>query len=94
MLTAVRPIRGDRLSQNDTETYGTAEIDHRGRLTIPKPLREEMNLEAGTEFDVIREWSDSARATAPRVGTVTHGGECDEGVFHNAGEALFRGDDS
>lgn len=43
------------MSQNEAETYGTAEIDDRGRLRIPKPLHEEMNLEAGTEFDVIRE---------------------------------------
>ncbi len=83
------------MSQNEAKTYGTAEINGRGRLTIPKPLREEMNLDAGTEFDVIREGGEIRLVRQlPELETVTRGGEWGDEAFHDAGEALFGGDDS
>ena len=37
-------------SNDDTEgeQYGTTELNDRGRLTIPKPLREDLQLEVRT----------------------------------------------
>lgn len=91
----VRFCRGDRMSQNEKETYGTAEIDHRGRLTIPKPLRDELHLEAGTEFDVFREGGEIRLVRRlPELETVTRGGEWGQEAFHDAGEAMFGEGDS
>ncbi|SEO20077.1 looped-hinge helix DNA binding domain-containing protein, AbrB family [Halogranum amylolyticum] len=42
----------------DEETYGTATLNERGRLTIPKNLRDELKLEGGTIFNIVREGSD------------------------------------
>lgn len=81
------------MSQNDTETYGTAELNDRGRLTIPKPLREELCLEAGTEFEVIREGGEIRLVRRlPELKTLTYDGEWGDEAFRDAGEALF-GDD-
>lgn len=83
------------MSQSDSDSYGTAEINHRGRLTIPKPLREEMNLEAGTEFDVIRDGGEIRLVRRlPELETLTYDGEWGEEAFRDAGEALFGDEDS
>lgn len=72
------------------EQYGTAELNDRGRLTIPKALREDLQLNGGVEFTVIREGGDIHLVRElPELETVTRGGEWGEEAFRDAGEATF-----
>lgn len=81
-------------STADGESYGTVELNDRGRLTIPKPLRDVLRLEAGTEFTVIREGGDVRLVrTLPRLRTLTRGEAWGEEAFRDAGEATFGADD-
>lgn len=77
------------------EEYGEAEINHRGRLTIPKALRDDLQLEDGTTFTVIREGKDIRLVRhLPELETVTSGkadDEWGEEAFLDAGEATFGG---
>lgn len=79
---------------NDDE-YGEAEINQRGRLTIPKELRDELNLEAGTTFTVVREGSDIRLVRQlPDLETASTGRDHDEwgeDAFRDAGDATFGG---
>lgn len=45
-------------TDNNGEEYGGSELDDRGRLTIPKELRDELHLEVGTTFTVVRDGGD------------------------------------
>ena len=78
---------------NGDDEYGEAEINHRGRLTIPKELRDELHLEAGTTFTVIREGSDIRLVRQlPDLETISTGRDRDEwgeDAFRDAGEATF-----
>lgn len=80
---------------DDGESYGEAEIDHRGRLTIPKKLRDELHLEAGTTFTVVREGSDIRLARQlPELETLSSGRsreEWSDDAFRDAGEGTFGG---
>lgn len=79
-------------SSDDEEGYGTTELNDRGRLTIPKSLREELQLEGGTEFKVIREGTDIRLVRSlPELHTLTRGGEWGTEAFEDAGEATFGG---
>lgn len=74
------------------EEYGTAELNHRGRLTIPKQLREELQLEGGTEFVVVREGGDIRLVRKlPELETLSRDDEWGEEAFRDAGEATFGG---
>ncbi|WP_394740888.1 AbrB/MazE/SpoVT family DNA-binding domain-containing protein [Natronococcus roseus] len=74
------------------EEYGTARLNHRGRLTIPKTLRDDLNLEDGTEFRVVREGGDIRLVRElPGLETVTRGEEWGSETFRDAGEATFGG---
>ncbi|SFS10640.1 looped-hinge helix DNA binding domain-containing protein, AbrB family [Halomicrobium zhouii] len=74
------------------DTYGTAEINDRGRLTIPKALREELHLDAGTEFEVVREGGDIRLVRRlPELETLTRDEEWGDEAFRDAGDATFGG---
>lgn len=94
----IRSIRGDPMSSIDDaegEEYGEAEINHRGRLTIPKELRDDLHLEAGTTFRVVREGTDIRLVRElPDLETLSSGKSRDEWgdeAFRDAGEATFGG---
>lgn len=72
--------------------YGTAELNDRGRLTIPKELREDLRLEGGTEFTVVREGGDIRLVRhLPELDTVTRAEKWGEEAFRDAGESTFGG---
>ena len=74
------------------EEYGTARLNQRGRLTIPKELREDLDLEGGTEFRVVRDGGDiRLERELPDLETLTRGDEWGKEAFRDAGEATFRG---
>ncbi len=77
------------------EEYGNAEINDRGRLTIPKELRDDLHIEGGTTFTVIREGSSIRLVRQlPELQTLTAGRSQDEwgeDTFRDAGEATFGG---
>lgn len=74
------------------EEYGTAELNHRGRLTIPKELRDDLQLEGGVEFKVVREGGDIRLVRQlPELETLTRGGEWGDEAFRDAGDATFGG---
>lgn len=81
-------------SPDDSE-YGEAEVNRRGRLTIPKELRDDLRIEAGTTFTVVREGSDIRLVRQlPELETLSSGKsreEWDEDAFRDAGEATFGG---
>lgn len=81
---------------NDTsessEGYGTAALNDRGRLTIPKSLRDDLQLEGGTTFTVVRDGSDIRLVRQlPDLETLTRGGAWGERTFRDAGKATFGG---
>lgn len=95
VTTPVRSSVSDTAQQTDEEnasrdTYGTVELNDRGRLTIPKPLRDDLQLDAGTEFEVVREDGDVRLVRQlPDLETLTRGDEWGPEAFREAGEATF-----
>ncbi|WP_254766159.1 AbrB/MazE/SpoVT family DNA-binding domain-containing protein [Salinilacihabitans rarus] len=81
------------MSETDAdEEYGTAELNDRGRLTIPKALRDDLSLEGGTEFRVVREGGDIRLVRElPELETLTRGDEWGKETFRDAGDATFGG---
>lgn len=74
------------------QEYGTAELNERGRLTIPKDLRDDLQLAGGTEFVVIREGGDIRLVRKlPELETLTRDEEWGEEAFRDAGEGTFGG---
>jgi AbrB family looped-hinge helix DNA binding protein len=77
------------------EEYGEAEINDRGRLTIPKELREDLQLDEGTTFRVVREGNDIRLVRQlPELQTLSSGKSHDEWgdeAFRDAGEGTFGG---
>ena len=74
------------------EQYGTAELNDRGRLTIPKPLREDLHLVCGTEFRIVRVGSDIRLVRElPELWTLTRNGNWGEEAFPDAGQSTFGG---
>lgn len=77
------------------EEYGEAEINDRGRLTIPKELRDELHLDEGTTFTILREGSDIRLVRQlPDLETLSSGKSHDEWgdeTFRDAGESTFGG---
>jgi len=82
-------------ADSSTEEYGEAEINERGRLTIPKELRDELQIEGGTTFTVVREGTDILLVRQlPELETLSSGrprDEWGEDTFRDAGEATFGG---
>ena len=81
-------------SSDDTEgeAYGTAELNDRGRLTIPKPLREDLHLEGGTEFRLVRDGCEILLVRElPELRTLTRDGDWGEEAFPDAGRSTFGG---
>jgi AbrB family looped-hinge helix DNA binding protein len=80
---------------SDGTEYGEAEVNDRGRLTIPKGLREDLRIGAGTTFTVVREGSDIRLVRQlPELETLSSGRspeEWGEDAFRDAGEATFGG---
>ena len=84
------------MSETDTDTdYGEVEVNERGRLTIPKELREELQIEGGTSFTVVRDGGDIRLVRKlPELTTVSSGKSTEEWenkAFRDAGEATFGG---
>lgn len=85
------------MSTNDekaesTEEYGTAQLNERGRLTIPKALRNDLQLNDGTKFTVVREGGDIRLVRQlPELETLTRDEEWGPEAFRDAGEATFGG---
>lgn len=74
------------------EGYGTAELNDRGRLTIPKKLRDDLQLEGGVEFKVVREGGDIRLVRQlPELETLTRDDDWGDEAFRDAGEATFGG---
>lgn len=75
------------------EEYGEAEVNDRGRLTIPKELRDDLQIEGGTRFTVVREGNDIRLVRdLPDLQTLSSGKSRDEWgdeAFRDAGEATF-----
>jgi len=65
-------------------------IDERGRVTIPKSIREKYNLIPGKEFEIIDE-NDKIilKLLIPKQKTVKSSGECGKYTFLKAGESTF-----
>lgn len=92
-------LYGDLMSSTDEpsneDEYGEAELNDRGRLTIPKALRDELQLEAGTTFTVVRDGADIRLVRhLPELQTLSSGksrDEWEETAFRDAGEATFGG---
>lgn len=73
------------------KTYGTVEIDGRGRRTLPEPRREELRLGGGAEFEVVREGGDIRLVRcAPELETLARNEEWGDEAFRDAGDATFR----
>lgn len=85
----------DDQRESDGQEYGEVEINERGRLTIPKELRDDLRIEAGTAFTVVREGSDIRLVRElPELETLSSGKsreEWGEEAFRDAGEATFGG---
>lgn len=79
--------------RGEDETYGEAEINHRGRLTIPKELRDEMQLDAGTTFTVVRHGNEIRLVRdLPELETLSLADaddEWEEKAFRDAGAGTF-----
>ncbi|WP_254861819.1 AbrB/MazE/SpoVT family DNA-binding domain-containing protein [Halovivax gelatinilyticus] len=74
------------------EEYGISQLNHRGRLTIPKALRDDLDLDGGTEFRVVREGGDIRLVRElPELETLTRESEWGEEAFRDAGDATFGG---
>ena len=99
VIEVIRVYCGEKMSSTgdveDGDEFGTAEINHRGRLTIPKDLRDEMHLEAGTEFAVVRDGREIRLVRElPDLVTLTagkSGDDWEDDAFRDAGEATFGG---
>lgn len=97
MIELQRSNSGDSVSStdgdpSDGEEYGTARMNDRGRLTIPKELREDLHLPGGSEFTVVREGGDIRLVRrVPDLETLTRDEEWGPEAFRDAGEATFGG---
>lgn len=77
------------------EDYGETEVNDRGRLTIPKELRDDLHIEGGTTFTVVREGPDIRLVRElPELHTVSadkSDEDWDDRAFRDAGRATFGG---
>lgn len=85
-----------RTKNSPREEYGPVEINDRGRVTIPKALREKLQIEGGTEFTVIQEGGEiKLIRQLPELQTLRADKSeeewADEEAFRDAGKATFGG---
>lgn len=72
---------------------GTTRIDQRGRVTIPKEIRERLGLDSGDELEVeLDDGSIRLRADVPALETVSTDRDWGPEAFMDAGEATFGGE--
>lgn len=67
------------------------EVDDRGRITIPKPVRKKLGILSGDELEVEVESSNiviESKQKSPLTATAQRK-EWRGNAFHKAGEALF-----
>lgn len=80
---------------SEGDDYGDAEVNHRGRLTIPKELRDDLQIDAGTTFRVVREGNDIRLVRRlPELETLSSGKSREEWgdeAFRDAGDGTFGG---
>lgn len=77
---------------DEEQAYGTAALNDRGRLTIPKALRDDLQLDEGDEFTVVREGGDIRLVRElPELETLTRDEEWGSEAFRDAGDATFGG---
>ncbi len=69
---------------------GKNTVDERGRVTIPKYIREDFHLKPGEEVE-IREEDDKIiiKPKKPKIKKIKSGKKWDESTFLDAGEATF-----
>jgi len=79
--------------ESTIEEYGSVEIDDRGQITIPKELREALQIEGGTEFTVVRDGGEIRLVRdLPELQTLTaekSDEEWEGKAFRDAGEDTF-----
>ena len=76
------------------ETYGAARLNDRGRLTIPKGLRDDLHLDDGTEFAVVRDQRDICLVRRlPELETLARGGEWGTEALRRGRGDIRRDDD-
>lgn len=84
---------GSTNGNTDQEEYGEAELNDRGRLTIPKSLRDDLQLEGGTTFTVVRDGAEIRLVrNLPELQTLSTGksdAEWEDDAFRDAGAATF-----
>ena len=80
-------------NSDEGKTYGEANVNERGRLTIPKELRDDLQIDDGTTFIVIKEGPDIRLVRdLPELQTLSSGRtreEWCEDAFRDAGDATF-----
>ena len=65
-------------------------IDERGRVTIPKSIREKYNFIPGEEFEIIDEKDKIIlKIIVPKQKTAKSSGKWDKNAFMKAGESTF-----
>lgn len=92
-------IGGELMSESDDspteDSYGEAQINDRGRLTIPKALREDLQIEPGARFTVVRDGGDIRLVrNLPELRTLSSGKSREDWgskAFRDAGTATFGG---
>ena len=78
----------------DEET-DTVRVDTRGRITIPRHIRQRFRIETGDELDLtIREGELHLRKDQPELQTIGDDREWGKEAFLDAGEALVGDDDT
>ena len=71
---------------------GTTELDSRGRITIPKELRDRLHIEPGDEMSVdLVDGEIRLRVEREGLTTADRDDEWGEEAFLDAGEATFHG---
>lgn len=77
------------------EEADTVRVDTRGRITIPRHIRQRFRIEAGDELGLtIREGEIHLTKERPGLQTISDDREWGEEAFLDAGEALFGGRDT
>lgn len=75
------------------ENVETVRVDTRGRITLPRHIRQRFRINEGDELDLtIREGEIHLTKERPELQTISDEREWGEEAFLDAGEALFGGE--